>query len=303
MVSKAQKVRLGIFIITISIILLVFLVLVAGNKLIEKRDNYFILYKDVSVNGLQIGSQVKYHGINIGRVDEINIDKDDVRNVIVSLSIKQGTPIKNDVKATLAPVGITGLMQIELIGGSVEAPLLNPGYFIGAGSSSLQNITGKAEVIAEKLEIALNNLIEITGKNNQRKFDNIVSNIDKLLEVNRESINNIVSHLDSTTYFLKDFTETANESLVKFDTILDNTEKISNDLAEIDLQTMASDINDAVIQANNAFKHIDLTLLKSRQDILQTLELFKETTEYLNEFSRQISEDPSLLLRTKKGRD
>jgi len=140
MVSKAQKVRLGIFIITISIILLVFLVLVAGNKLIEKRDNYFILYKDVSVNGLQIGSQVKYHGINIGRVDEINIDKDDVRNVIVSLSIKQGTPIKNDVKATLAPVGITGLMQIELIGGSVEAPLLNPGYFIGAGSSSLQNI-------------------------------------------------------------------------------------------------------------------------------------------------------------------
>ena len=54
------------------------------------------------------------------------------------------------------------------------------------------------------------------------------------------------------------------------------------------------------MQANDAFLHIDLTILKSRQDILQTLEILKETIEYLNEFSRQISENPSILLRTKK---
>jgi phospholipid/cholesterol/gamma-HCH transport system substrate-binding protein len=300
MVSKAQKVRLGIFIIIVSVLLLIFLVLVAGNKLMEKRDNYNILYKDTSVNGLQIGSHVKYHGINIGRVDDINIDKDDIRNVIVAVSIKEGTPIKTDVTATLVPVGITGLMQIEISGGSLEAQNLKPGTFIPAGSSAFQNITGKAEILAEKLELTLNNLTELTGEENRQKFSSILGNIDVMLETNQESINGIVTHLDSTMMFLSEFTKWASTAIVKFDRVLDNTEKITGEIAETDIQMLLADMNEAVIQANNAFKHIDLTILKSRQDLLQSLEMFKETTEYLNEFSRQISEDPSLLLRTKK---
>ena len=152
MVSKAQKFRLGIFIAFSSVLLIVFLVVVAGNKLLEKRDEYYIHYEDTSVIGLQVGGQVKYHGISVGRVDDIRIDKEDVKMVIVTISVKEGTPLKEDILATLAPVGITGLKQIELSGGTNEAKLLKPKSNILPGKSVLDSITGKAEIIAEKLK-------------------------------------------------------------------------------------------------------------------------------------------------------
>lgn len=309
MVSKAQKFRLGIFIAFSSVLLIVFLVVVAGNKLLEKRDVYYIHYEDTSVIGLQVGGQVKYHGISVGRVDDIKIDKEDIKMVVVTISVKEGTPIKEDVLATLAPVGITGLKQIELSGGTNEAKLLEPESNILPGESILESITGKAELIAEKLEIVLNNVAELTNWENQERIANIISNVDILIETNRDPISNVITNLDSTTYYLAEFTESANEAMKRFnallqseeiDNILVNTEKVTSDIAKADLAQLINDLNKAINQANDAFLHIDLTILKSRQDILQTLEMLKETVDYLNEFSRQISENPSILLRTKK---
>ena len=309
MVSKTQKFRLGIFIFISSILMILFIVLVAGNKLMEKRDNYYITYKDISVSGLQIGGKVKYHGIIIGRVDDIMIDKEDVRNIIAVISVKSGTPLKSDIEASLIPVGITGLVQIELIGGSNEADLLTPGSNITPGSSSFQNITGKAEVIGEKLELLLNNLAEITNKANQKKINRIISNIDNLIKENREEMNTILTNLDSTSTYLTELTKSTNETIENVNRILEseqlknvlaNSEKFSETLANIDLTKLIEQLNETVHQANVTFKHVDLTLLTSRQDILETIENLKETIDYLNDFSRQISENPSILLRAKK---
>jgi len=309
MVSKTQKFRLGIFIVFISALMIIFFVMVAGNKLMEKRDNYRIVYKEISVSGLQVGGAVKYHGISIGRVDEILIDREDIRNVIVEISIKSGTPIKDDVKASLIPVGITGLLQVELSGGSNEAKLLKPGEEILAGTSTFESISGKAEVLAGKLEKILDNLAELTNKNNRNKLENILTNIDSMISENREPAANILTNIDSTTFYLVQLAEQSRKTVEKFNeilyserfnNILDNTEKFSTQIAEADIQQLIIDFNKAVNQANDTLLHFDLTLLKSRQDFLQSLETLKETMDYLNEFSRQISENPSILLRPQK---
>jgi len=50
-VSKAQQFRLGIFITVATTLMVVFLIMIAGNRLMEKRDIYYVNYLDVSVNG------------------------------------------------------------------------------------------------------------------------------------------------------------------------------------------------------------------------------------------------------------
>lgn len=309
MVSKAQKFRLGLFLILSSIILIVFLVLVIGKKIMERRDIYYIVYKDVSVSGLQLGGTVKYHGINVGRIDDINIDEQDVSKIIVTISMKAGTPIKTDVQATLVPIGITGLKQIELIGGSNKAKLLKPGSEIPAGKSSFENITGKAEIVAEKLELVLNNLALLTDENNRKKIANIIANIDTIITQNKMPVNNIITNLDTTSHYIAQLLESSSEAMNKINFILDSehlqnilvkSDKISSDIAGADLKKMLSDLNNTIAQANEAINHIDLTVLKSRKDILVTIETLKETMDYLNEFSRQISENPAILLRMKK---
>ena len=302
MVSKAQKLRLGIFIVVISVILIIFLVMVAGSKIMEKRDTYYIKYEEVSVSGLQIGGPVKYHGIDIGRVENIKIDRENVANIIVVVSVKSGTPLKEDIKASLIPIGITGLLQVELTGGSNEAGFLKPKTYIPAGVSTFDSISSKAEILTKKMEILLINMGEITNKENQRKLNNILSNVDSIVSKNQQPISEIVSNLDKSITELAEITRELNAILRtgKVRNVISNAEKISRDIAEADIETLLNDLDKTIKKMNVTIAHIDATHMESRRDIIDTIENLKETLEYLNEFSRQISEDPSLLLRSKK---
>ena len=327
MISKIQKIRLGIFILVTLILLIAFFVIVIGNKLIEKKDYYYVHYKDVSVNGLQLGSSVKFYGIRIGSVEDIVIDREDIRNVIVEIGIKRGTPIKEDAYATLVSVGITGLKQIELTGGTNEAELLEPGAQIQAGSSYLDDITGKAEDIAEKLELLIINLGEITNENNRARITSILNsgdailqenrakitllldNINRIVEENRQPIRSSIEEIGLASQNLNRLTVSANESIEKLNAILDSeeirnvlrqTSDFSDQLTQVELIELIEDLRTAINQINTTFTHIDLTVLKGRTDLLESLDVIKETADYLNEFSRQISEDPSFLIRSKK---
>jgi len=309
MVSKVQKFRLGLFILICSILLMIFLISVAGNKLMEKRDTYYIHYENVSIIGLQVGGSVKYHGINIGRVDDISIDPDNVQRIIVEISIKEGTPIKEDVEATLSPVGITGLMQIELFGGSNEAKTLPPGSVIKQGESFLQNISGKAEVITEKIELLLNNFLEITNSQNLQSVNNIIENVDYMIEDSRQPIGQILDSADSTIVHMNQIasdlaktTARINEIVQsnQIDILLDNTTQITSDLKEINFIEMTENLNEVITNANSAIEHIDVTVLNSQQDLKITIDTMREVMDNLNEFTRQLNEDPTILWRTRR---
>ena len=308
MVTKVQKFRLGIFITVISILMIMFLIMVAGTRIMEKRDVYYIRYKDSSVTGLQVGGPVKYRGIGIGRVDDITIDVENITDIIVTASIKSETPIKADMKASLIPIGITGLVQVEISSGSQEAELLEPGSFIHSGQSTFESISGKAEVLANKFEILLNNLNNITSEENTNRLNNIIANVDTIIDANQNSISNTITSLEIISTDFQQIAVNTRSILERLDKIMDseevekimiNTEEITSDLADSDIKELMTDIHKLTIDANNAISHIDATHLESRQDLLDAIESLKETIDYLNEFSRQISEDPSLLIRSK----
>ncbi len=308
MVSKTQKIRLGVFLF-LSFIFLAFLIFsIIGNKLFEKRDIYFLKFKDVSVNGLQIGGSVKYHGIKVGRVDEISIGEKDISEIIITLSLESGTPVKKDVTATLIAVGITGLKSVELLGGSNNSEKINKGSFIPTGVSTFDNITGKAEVIAEKIELVLNNIIDLTSGENKTKIEGIIGSVDQLLADNLGGIKNTISNVDLITANLSDFTAELNTTLKHTNkilasgdvqNILSNTSAFSDSLQKIDIATLSTDVTKSIKQMNSLISNVNITVLKGRADLLSSLETLKETLDNLNEFSRLISENPSILLRNK----
>lgn len=300
MVTKAQKFRLGIFIVVTSIIMVVFIVLVAGTKLMQKRDTYLIIYENTSINGLQVGGAVKYYGLNIGRVEDIVIDKEDINKVVVTISVKEDTPLKKDVEATLVYVGITGLKQIEIFGGTNESPLLKPGGYITAGKSAMDSITGRAEILTAKIETIIDNIIQLTDQENQVKLENILTNVDGIITENRDSFQGTMNNLDSLTEELTTLVSETSTAMSKLNLILNNAEIITKDLSESDLKQLVKNANSAIKKANTTFSLINSTVDNSQDDIADTIQLLKETMEYLNEFSRQINENPSLLIRSGK---
>lgn len=86
-------------------------------------DRYEAYMKE-SVAGLSVDSTVKYRGVDVGRVRAIALRPDDPEEVLLTMDIVRGTPIKTDTIAVLETQGLTGLATINLTGGSREAPPL-----------------------------------------------------------------------------------------------------------------------------------------------------------------------------------
>jgi phospholipid/cholesterol/gamma-HCH transport system substrate-binding protein len=89
----------------------------------RQADAYRIAFAG-SVTGLQQGSQVRYRGVPVGRVTGIRIDPANVENVLVTVELEHGTPIRQDTTARLEMQGITGIAFVQLRGGTQASPPL-----------------------------------------------------------------------------------------------------------------------------------------------------------------------------------
>jgi phospholipid/cholesterol/gamma-HCH transport system substrate-binding protein len=317
---KAQKIRLGVFLIVSSFILLIIIAYFTSREFFEKEDTYYVTYEGMSVGGLEVGSPVKYLGIKVGTITDITIDPDDVNSVIIELALEPGTPIKSDAQANITTIGITGLKNIEIRGGSNNADALEPGSFIKPGSSITQEITGKAEIIAEKAEMVLNNLQIFTEPANLDKFTQMVENITKLAENasvtlskvdsivddNRSDIRRTVTDAREVSETLKRSSESLQETVnyvnrvVKGDTlgdILVNFRDVSLKLREARVGEMIENIAGVASQTQDLLLKVDSDLNRSSQDFSESLRLLKITLENLAEASRKINDDPSILIR------
>ena len=77
-----------------------------------------------SVSGMSLGDPVKFRGVDVGTVKSMALDASDPRRVQVDIRLRKDAPVRTDTKATLKVKGITGVVFIELNGGSANAQLL-----------------------------------------------------------------------------------------------------------------------------------------------------------------------------------
>jgi len=316
---------LGIFLMIGLLLLLLTLAFVTAKRLLEKRDHYYVAYTDISVSGLEAGSPVKYLGINVGSISEIYIDPLSVNTVIVKLSLRSGTPVKVDAVADIVSIGITGLKTIEIRGGSQEADFLRADQFIQPGTSLAEEITGKAEVIAYKVEEVLNNLQAFTHPDNMANFTEAVQrisllvdntrltfqNINLLVAENRPDIREIVSStrhishmLDSTSFELFSAIEKFNE-IMQGDTlmqVLGNFMDISNTLKETNLDELIEALANTTIQTQELLVRLGDDIDRGGETLNENLMLLQHSLNNLNELSRKVNTNPSLLIRGQSTR-
>jgi phospholipid/cholesterol/gamma-HCH transport system substrate-binding protein len=112
----------GLFIIGGSVAAAIFAVWLVGTG--HRDDVLYRIHFAESVSGLAMGDAVKFHGVDVGTVKAIVLDPADPRLVQVDIRLRKETPVKTDTKATLKMKGITGVVFIELNGGSPNAPTL-----------------------------------------------------------------------------------------------------------------------------------------------------------------------------------
>ena len=326
MKKRSQRIRLGIFIFITSLLLVSMVVFFAARQMFEKSDTYYISYYGVSVSGLEVGSPVEYLGIRIGTISSIHIDPKDINSIIVELAVEPGTPIKNDTRADIVTMGITGLKAIEIRGGSNEARLLRNGEYIKAGASTTEEITGKANIIAEKTEKVINNLQVFTDPENLGKFTAAADNInllaeqlnattrmlDSLILTNRTEIDEtvktarmIAGRLDTASRSFNEAIASVNE-VIQGDTIqeiLGHAHEISRQISETDLKTLIQGLAEMTDQTRLLLYKIDQELDLNSRDFSESVQLLRVTLSNLEETSNKLNSNPSILVRGMEDKD
>ena len=175
--TKINFFKIGLFVITLVISLL-FIVFWLGKYGFEKKkfDEYSIYFQE-SVAGLNIGSSIKYKGFDVGSVSEIKLNPSNSEEIQVDISIKKGTPIKDDNYAFLGNLWITGLKYIELRGGSNNSKLLEPNEqglkVIHSETSTLTNLVDSTTDITNELTIVLGQIKKLLNDENIKRMRGI----------------------------------------------------------------------------------------------------------------------------------
>ena len=258
--TKINFFKIGLFVIAFVIALLI-LVFWLGKYGFEKKkfDEYSIYFKE-SVAGLNIGSSIKYKGFDVGSVSEIKLNPLNSEEIQVDISIKKGTPIKEDNYASLGNLGITGLKYIELKGGSNNSKLLevneNGLRIIHSETSTLTNLVDSTTDITNELTIVL-------------------SQIKKLL--NDENIKNI------STTIVK--TQNSMANIEQFSLYLVNNEKKLDELLA-NISLLAKNGNksfESIDKSANTFKALSTELLAEvKKGNFDVRDLSKESFDKLN---------------------
>lgn len=333
MITRSQRIRLGIFVVVTLAILLTLLVMVVGSSLWADRDTYYVGYK-ISVSGLEVGAPVKYNGVRVGRVERIQIDPDEVSRTVVTISLESDTPVKENAKAVLNVQGITGLKFIELVGGTSDAPTLAPGSNIAAGRSVVDKLTGQAENISVKAEMLVNQLLALTGDSNRAlvtdvldRTGSLMNTLDRVVGDNADDVTELLQSLarasNKLTAALDEIRATAQEARQavagirraavevldgkRVAAVLDQAHGALGDIrARVGKQEMGKVVDilrKLLSRTDSMIERVDLILMRSREDIHVSLRYLAEAAENFRDFSRLIREDPSRLLRQQERRE
>ena len=168
--TASQKIKIGLFTF-IGILVLVLFIFFLGNRKSLFNSTFNVYGRFRNVNGLQVGNNVRFAGINVGVVDNITIITDSSVRVDLTLNSSVKKFIKKDSRMS---IGSDGLMGDKLVviapGGITSQQEVNDGDHLNAVDPvDADKIIAKLTGIADNAGTLIQNLAAITGKVNSGK--------------------------------------------------------------------------------------------------------------------------------------
>jgi phospholipid/cholesterol/gamma-HCH transport system substrate-binding protein len=119
MENRARALLAGIFTLSLIAATLAAFYAFGEQRHVETRE--FIIVTQQNVNGLNPQAQVLYRGIRVGKVQSIDLDLSNTRDILIHVEVAAFVPLNSATTARLAYQGVTGLAHILLEDGEPRA--------------------------------------------------------------------------------------------------------------------------------------------------------------------------------------
>jgi phospholipid/cholesterol/gamma-HCH transport system substrate-binding protein len=209
--TTGQKIKIGVFVIA-GLAVLVLAIFFIGNKknLFTSTFNVNGMFKNV--NGLQVGNNVRFAGINVGVVEDILIMTDSSVKVVLTLDNDVKKFIKKDAKISIGSDGLMGdkLVIITPGGGTSNVPVKGGEQLTAVNPLDVDKMISKFTKIADNAGDLVQGLASIVNKVNsgQGSIGRLLNN-DKMAR----NMENTVKQAQTTMANVHKTTGTLNEDL------------------------------------------------------------------------------------------
>jgi phospholipid/cholesterol/gamma-HCH transport system substrate-binding protein len=211
--TSGQKLKIGLFTIG-AILVLVFAIFFIGNQKSLFSSTFRVSGLFKNVNGLQIGNNVRFAGINIGVINDIQIVNDTSVRVVLLINESVKKFIKKDSKMS---IGSDGLMGDKLVvvapGVGASNSVVNDGDQIASVNPiDVDKIIAKLTKIEDNVGSLVDNLSQVVAKVNSGK-----GSIGRLLNNDKmaRDLDATVQSAKSTMENVHKTTTTVNQTLAK----------------------------------------------------------------------------------------
>jgi phospholipid/cholesterol/gamma-HCH transport system substrate-binding protein len=209
--TQKFKVRLGLFIAG-GLAVFVIAIFIIGKQANLFDPVFKLTTTFYNISGLEVGSNIRFSGINVGTVDKIDIINDST--VRVDLLIKKSVQqfIKEDCEAGIGSAGIIGDRILIITQGSYDAPLAIDGAeIVSREPVEVDAIMERMAVTADNAAIISFNLAEIMIKINSGQ-----GTLGRLIQDSTiaENINKTIMNLKSSSKGLNENMNAAKENFL-----------------------------------------------------------------------------------------
>ena len=159
---------------------------------------YYQLRFDSSVSGLQEGSAVLFNGIRVGEVTGLALDSDHPDQVVATVGVVSGTPVRSDTKVGIESQGLTGGAAVTLTGGDSSSP----------------------PVTAENGQLPLLSAEPGAGQDWQSLGREVLRKLDNILTDNADNLHSAIANFNT-------FTDVLAKNSDRIDSLLGGLEKLT----------------------------------------------------------------------------
>jgi phospholipid/cholesterol/gamma-HCH transport system substrate-binding protein len=280
--------KLGFFVLLGFVLLAGSLIWVGGQESGGGAQNYVSYFSD-SVQGVQVGSPVKYQGIDVGKVVDISVAPDPYLIQII-YSVRGDDSFAKMVMAGIAFTGITGMAYIELVPQDNTAVQQSPRVDFNTPYMVIPSYVRGIQKVMTSVETVMDKLSAVDFEGLSKRLDSLLTSMQKIAD-NREMQMTI-----SSLYITSKNLETFSAELARLGKsnngsgVADSIIKASRDMREVS-QNIKEQIEK--MELDKLSGKINLYMDELGEALLRLGQNLEMTSERLSRMSGRLENAPS----------
>ncbi len=261
---------------------------------------YTIHFEHESLGGLQVGGDVEMRGVKVGRVESIEIARNNINRVDTIISVGRESPVSDNTVATVGRNLLTGLAKIELVTPGAPGPELTK---IAAGERypviPEGGETGDLSAAVDRLALsgakALDSLDQLLNKENREAFAATLANLRQLSASLTQRMGKLDAVADALARNSTEVGESSRRIAAAVDRVSASAQPVASQ-AELALRDLSRAVQSLERETSALVAKLEGTSDSTTLEIRATAQELRSSAEILARAADQLKDPRALIL-------